>query len=676
MDMTEALKEEGWHLSNEAIQRISDNGAITNIRMLHNKALDLDLREISVPFFPEDIAKGKLEVVPGNVIVQVQKVRNISAPKANEDSQAAPRMLKIVLTDGHTVCHAIEVETVNVLSLNSPPGTKVLLKGESLAMSHGLLLLRPSCVQVLGGRVTALIDKWELNRSLAKHTRGRIGEEGGPPPWIPFGQKILRPNLQDRNFKSLGENVAKENAEFEAQRQGAIAEAARGGARKVFGGGNKPIVDRNVRTIMDMGFTQEQAEQALKQTRNNVDKALHSLQRRTGSSNGKREERGNRRRGDRDEEGGSGPKPSGQVSLFAFLEDKLPTQNDKEEKENDNQAVSGGFNHSTSNQRYNNNSVVQRGRPERLQNRSGGRGSQNNGPTEPRRDDRNRSNPLATQHQKPPRFQNQQRYNDSYQNWSYGSNNDYTYDDRSSFNNSRLSRNYEDFNSEPYNRRTQPPPVYANNESSHDYGRNNRRYDIHNNSGPGGNAGYKNSNANYTRQLLEAGMPEIPEFPFKDASSLPPLLSNTAPFFHSNTGPAGGPTSQSAPQFHGSNGETTTWQWKIGDKCLAKYWEDNRYYSAEVTGVSKKTCVIRFLEYGNFEEVLQDDCIPATEEPVNQSSHHSNANSTHNSSNHFSGVLEFRRGGTRPYIKSADSSHRKAQRNSQPMYVPPAQRKD
>ncbi|KAG8248855.1 hypothetical protein J6590_032429 [Homalodisca vitripennis] len=77
---------------------------------------------------------------------------------------------------------------------------------------------------------------------------------------------------------SLGENVAKENAEFEAQRQGAIAEAARGGARKVFGGGNKPIVDRNVRTIMDMGFTQEQAEQALKQTRNNVDKALHSLQ--------------------------------------------------------------------------------------------------------------------------------------------------------------------------------------------------------------------------------------------------------------------------------------------------------------------------------------------------------------------------------------------------------------
>jgi hypothetical protein len=33
----------------------------------------------------------------------------------------------------------------------------------------------------------------------------------------------------------------KENAEFEAQRKDAIAEAARGGAKKIFGGGNKSV---------------------------------------------------------------------------------------------------------------------------------------------------------------------------------------------------------------------------------------------------------------------------------------------------------------------------------------------------------------------------------------------------------------------------------------------------
>nr|CAD7443141.1 unnamed protein product [Timema bartmani] len=46
--------------------------------------------------------------------------------------------------------------------------------------------------------------------------------------------------------------------------------------------------------------------------------------------------------------------------------------------------------------------------------------------------------------------------------------------------------------------------------------------------------------------------------------------------------------------------------------------------------------------------------------------------------NHFSGILEFRRGGTRPYIKSGDgpgSRDRKPPRIQQQMYVPPAQRK-
>jgi hypothetical protein len=43
-------------------------------------------------------------------------------------------------------------------------------------------------------------------QKLAKHTRGRVGEEGGPPPWIPFGHKIVRPNPQDRNFKVYQNN--------------------------------------------------------------------------------------------------------------------------------------------------------------------------------------------------------------------------------------------------------------------------------------------------------------------------------------------------------------------------------------------------------------------------------------------------------------------------------------
>ena len=49
-------------------------------------------------------------------------------------------------------------------STNTPPGTKLFLKDESISMAHGIILLTASCIEVLGGRVPALIEKWELNR--------------------------------------------------------------------------------------------------------------------------------------------------------------------------------------------------------------------------------------------------------------------------------------------------------------------------------------------------------------------------------------------------------------------------------------------------------------------------------------------------------------------------------
>lgn len=45
-------------------------------------------------------------------VLQLQKIRNVSAPKDNEDSQLAPRLMKLVLTDGHTTCSAIETEVL------------------------------------------------------------------------------------------------------------------------------------------------------------------------------------------------------------------------------------------------------------------------------------------------------------------------------------------------------------------------------------------------------------------------------------------------------------------------------------------------------------------------------------------------------------------------------------
>ena len=61
-------------------------------------------------------------------MLQVTKIRNVSAPKINEESTTAPRMLKVSLTDGKTTVHAIELSKVDGLSLSTPPGTKKVAK--------------------------------------------------------------------------------------------------------------------------------------------------------------------------------------------------------------------------------------------------------------------------------------------------------------------------------------------------------------------------------------------------------------------------------------------------------------------------------------------------------------------------------------------------------------------
>jgi len=51
--------------------------------------------------------------VQGPGVVQLQKIRNVSAPKDNEESQGAPRIMKLSLTDGVTTCNAVELENIN-----------------------------------------------------------------------------------------------------------------------------------------------------------------------------------------------------------------------------------------------------------------------------------------------------------------------------------------------------------------------------------------------------------------------------------------------------------------------------------------------------------------------------------------------------------------------------------
>lgn len=382
-DLTDSLTKEGWYLSDEGITELKGSAEKITHNDLIRIALDSDLRPIGRKVLPSDINSGRTEKLEGPCVLQVQKVRNVSAPKDHEESQGAPRMLRLQMTDGHTTCVGLEFKHLSKISLNTPPGTKVKLLG-TVQVKNGLLLLDDSKISVLGGEVDHMVEKWELQRSLAKHSRSNIGAEGGPPPFVPFGQKCARKDEVDSREldqrKTLqSQSVVKstdENDEFEKQRTAAIAEVAKTkeGPRTFGGGGNagsnlsstasssrsrdsyqqrrredrveraesrqdgnyRELVDeRALRDIMEMGFNREAARQALMDNNNNLEVALNSLL--TGSSGSRpgpvvadsnkpqprARGRGRGRSRNEDEEEGAGGRPSGPSTLFDFLESKM-----------------------------------------------------------------------------------------------------------------------------------------------------------------------------------------------------------------------------------------------------------------------------------------------------------------------------------------------------------------
>uniref|UniRef100_A0A9J8CNR3 Tudor domain-containing protein 3 n=1 Tax=Cyprinus carpio carpio TaxID=630221 RepID=A0A9J8CNR3_CYPCA len=389
-DLSSALIKEGWYLTDEGIEecKSSSEKEKTSPTDIIQVALNSDLRPIGKSFLPTDINSGRIEKLEGPCVLQVQKIRNVAASKDHEESQAAPRMLRLQMTDGHTACIGLEFKHLSKISLNTPPGTKVKLLG-AVQVKNGILLLDDSKIAVLGGEVDHMIEKWEFQRSLAKHSRRNIGAEGGPPPFVPFGQKCAHKEQLDSRALDQRKTLqstsavrsADDNDEFEKQRIAAIAEVAKSKEMRTFGGGGnaggnlanpgptyksrdtyqrkreereKPwmenksegvyrdlVDERALRDIMEMGFNREETRQALLDNNNNLEVALNFLL--TGTNQpkaaqmeqsrppprGKGRGRG-RSRQDEDEEAGG--RPSGPSTLFDFLESKMGTLSIDESK--------------------------------------------------------------------------------------------------------------------------------------------------------------------------------------------------------------------------------------------------------------------------------------------------------------------------------------------------------
>ncbi|XP_011798658.1 PREDICTED: tudor domain-containing protein 3 isoform X1 [Colobus angolensis palliatus] len=650
-------------------------------------------------------------------------------------------MLRLQMTDGHISCTAVEFSYMSKISLNTPPGTKVKLSG-IVDIKNGFLLLNDSNTTVLGGEVEHLIEKWELQRSLSKHNRSNIGTEGGPPPFVPFGQKcVSHVQVDSRELdrrKTLQVTMpikpTNDNDEFEKQRTAAIAEVAKSKETKTFGGGgggarsnlnmnaagnrNREVLQKEKSTksegkhdgvyrelvdekalkhITEMGFSKEASRQALMDNGNNLEAALNVLL----TSNKQKPVMGPPLRGrgkgrgrirSEDEEDLGNARPSAPSTLFDFLESKMGTLNVEEPKSQPQQLHQGQYRSSNTEQNgvkdnnhlrhppRNDTRQPRNEKPPRFQRDSQNSKSVLEGSGLPRnRGSERPSTSSASEVWAEDRIKCDRPYSryDRTKDTSYplgSQHSDGAFKKRDNSMQSRsgkapcfaeakenpLPQECVDYNNQKRGKR-------ENQTSISDYFYDRKSQTINNEAFSGikieKHFNVNPDNQNPVRSNSFIGVPngevEMPLKgrrigPIKPAGPVTTIPYDDKIFYNSGPKRRTGPIKpekileSSIPMEYAK-------MWKPGDECFALYWEDNKFYRAEVEALhsSGMTAVVKFTDYGNYEEVLLSNIKPIQTEAWEEEGT-------------CDQTLEFRRGG--------DGQPRRSTRPTQQFYQPPRAR--
>ncbi|CAH1105548.1 unnamed protein product [Psylliodes chrysocephalus] len=640
--MTSILGNE-WHISSTGNEILTESGSIKDKQQIYNVALNTDLKEICKPVLHEFTNETP------KIILQIHKIRNISAPKANEESQVAPRLLKFTLTDGETYIQAFELVQLGGVSLkNTFPGTKLLL--ENARISSGYLLLTPQNCKVLGGKVVHLYEKWEITKSVQKNRKNIVDDEDGPPPWVNFGTKI-KIGHQENNFKSLVDKTkeSKESSEFDQQRQDAIAEAASGAIRKVFSG--------RVRQNVQVQSTNKKIPERTRERKDG------------GKFRGKTlvREKDNDERIE---------KPSEKLSLFAFLEDKLPV-NSNQEHYYQNQFSKNNFKEVDSSIEDQNKYDYRRKRtpiPKEFEKSDYNKKNTINNPKRENSYSTPSSNNLTDTVEKKSNGNNQNMNfsigEQNKQKPNYGAQKTNSYP-QNNYQTPNVVKNYsnkqklyprqdnphfqqdnnfhQQYNAHPQQFQQNPLFVHSN-QNNHNsepnktysqpqqgnYFQKNQHYPQQNSSYAVQKMTdtYQNSNAynkhpqrqNFHQNDVDHVTQQVQKMAINGQFASRSLRQ------HLNL-----PDDRRNEDVQGKSKDVSVGRMNIGDEIMAKYWEDGKYYNAKIISITDKTFAVMFRDYGNIEEILKSDC-----QPLLPGNNKFNQQST-GSNRQYSGTMEYRR---------------------------------
>ncbi|ESR50121.1 RecQ-mediated genome instability protein 1 [Citrus sinensis] len=178
-----------------------------------------DMNYSGAGLLPRNVQSMHLVDLKGPFVLQVDEVINISCPLRGRYQDAAPgikRCLKLSMTDGVQRVFGMEYRPIKDLKVLAPSGFKVVIC--NVHIRHGLFMLVPEAIEVLGGMVQELdAARQRLINEINKPPRGKRTRTGVVPSlatratlaaWPSNGVRVTErgSNLPSQNATPIQEN--------------------------------------------------------------------------------------------------------------------------------------------------------------------------------------------------------------------------------------------------------------------------------------------------------------------------------------------------------------------------------------------------------------------------------------------------------------------------------------
>ncbi|KAE9601376.1 putative RecQ mediated genome instability protein [Lupinus albus] len=158
-----------------ALRGFSGFDVTTKAKLCFEQFLFADMNFCGSGILPPTVDSMHLALLPGPYVLQVDEIVNITCPLRGRYNQAPPgakRCLKLSMTDGIQRVFGMEYRPIQALEGCAPAGLKVVIS--NVHVRHGLLMLVPETIEILGGLVEQLdAARKRLVDELNKPPRGK-----------------------------------------------------------------------------------------------------------------------------------------------------------------------------------------------------------------------------------------------------------------------------------------------------------------------------------------------------------------------------------------------------------------------------------------------------------------------------------------------------------------------